>query len=319
MLLGAFVGPKIRALTPRAAMLGSLAGTALVATPLSGCSFFDPTVHGSAARDLPRPSPTPEQATTARSSTTTAAIRAASPDAARDLVRSGGRPPATRIGVNTGPVLIGNIGSPRRFNYTAMGDAVNLGSRLEGITKQYGADIIIGEATQARLSGFVCREIDRVRVKGKEEAITIYEPLGLESEVTDDQREEIAQRQRTEAALRESEARFRAMADSAPVLMWVADPELRRPVLLRVVQVARQVEDEALADGGLDETPGGIRLAGPRIVLQFLNAGRGGRRRGSARTRAPGAAYRRAAPAPDPRGPASSRGSAARRRDERPA
>jgi adenylate cyclase len=64
-----------------------------------------------------------------------------------------------------------------------MGDAVNLASRLEGITKEYGADIIVGEDTKAGVPDVVFREIDRVRVKGKDTAVTIYEPLGLEGEV----------------------------------------------------------------------------------------------------------------------------------------
>jgi adenylate cyclase len=83
------------------------------------------------------------------------------------------------IGVNSGAMSVGNMGSARRKNYTVVGDAVNQASRLEGLTKEYGAPILCGERTYALARDkFVFREIDRVRLKGRDQAERVYELLG---------------------------------------------------------------------------------------------------------------------------------------------
>ncbi len=85
------------------------------------------------------------------------------------------------IGLNSGIMTVGNMGSEFRMAYTVMGDEVNLGSRLEGITKSYGVMLIVSENTKALAPEYAYRELDRVRVKGKDLPITIYEPVGLAS------------------------------------------------------------------------------------------------------------------------------------------
>jgi adenylate cyclase len=98
----------------------------------------------------------------------------------REFSQTVGRPVIARIGINSGQAIVGNIGSRRRFNYTVMGDAVNLASRLEGANKIYGTDILVSDTTMAGCADRVkFREIDLVRVVGRSAPVRLFEPLGL--------------------------------------------------------------------------------------------------------------------------------------------
>jgi adenylate cyclase len=100
-----------------------------------------------------------------------------------DFIKRGWPQLEIGVGLNCGPMNVGDMGSAFRRAYTVMGDAVNLASRLESLTKEYGVGILVSQNIVSTVHGMVYRELDRVRVKGKVEPISIYEPVGEQGKV----------------------------------------------------------------------------------------------------------------------------------------
>jgi adenylate cyclase len=151
----------------------------------------------------------------------------------------------TRFGLATGPVIVGNVGSTERMVYTAVGDTINLASRLEGINRFYGTWVLASEATRrAAGDAFAWRRVDRVRAKGKQEPIDLYELLGRAGEVPADRLEFAA---RYEAALDQYRERDFAAASAALESLQQEYPD--DVSVARLLELTRDVAKNPPDDG----------------------------------------------------------------------
>jgi len=123
---------------------------------------------------------------------------------------------SVRIGLNSGPVVVGNVGTDKRYNYTAVGETVNVASRLESVPSLYACQIVVGPHTAELVkSKFLLRELDTIQVKGRESPLAIFQPLAEQAQATPEQRE-CAER------YAEALASYRAMRFTEAWALWEA-------------------------------------------------------------------------------------------------
>ena len=127
--------------------------------------------------------PTTQEAHAQRSVEASLEMNVAIQELEKQFIARGWPGPKMGMGINTGRANVGNMGSKYRMTYTAIGDAVNLASRIEGLTRTYRVPIIISEHTERELKGICCRELDKVKVRGKKQLTRLFQPLCKDEEV----------------------------------------------------------------------------------------------------------------------------------------
>ena len=141
------------------------------------------------------------------------------------------------VGINTGTLVAGNMGSRSRMNYTVVGDGVNVAARLESLTRVYDVPAIVTETTRDAAPMYLFRELDRVRVKGRAEPLRIFEPLGAAGQLSAESVDRVA---RWEEALRHYRGREWAAADAILADLMRGEPESTLYALFRARLVTLQ-------------------------------------------------------------------------------
>ncbi len=144
---------------------------------------------------------------------------------------------SVKIGLNSGPAIVGNVGTDKRYNYTAVGETVNVASRLEGVPAIYGCQIVVGSRTEELAKGeFLMRELDTIRVKGREASLAIFEPIVEHAKANEEQIDRV--RRYAEAL-----AHYRSMRFAEACSIWET--------------LSREEQETVVSQDGQRELPSG--------------------------------------------------------------